>query len=61
VAVRRKATFRRVSSGDRQIVAAVSDPTLQELFLVAHRLLAPIGNVPPAEAEDRYYAMLNEQ
>ena len=25
------------------------------------RLLEPIGNIPPAEAEDRYYAMLNEQ
>ncbi len=25
------------------------------------RLLEPIGNIPPAEAEDRYYAMLQEQ
>lgn len=25
------------------------------------RLLAPIGNIPPAEAEERYYAMLDEQ
>jgi len=24
------------------------------------RLLEPIGNVPPAEAEERYYAMLEE-
>lgn len=24
------------------------------------RLLAPIGNIPPAEAEDNYYAMLDE-
>jgi putative transposase len=24
------------------------------------RLLEPIGNVPPAEAEKRYYAMLEE-
>ena len=23
------------------------------------RLLEPIGNIPPAEAEERYYAMLN--
>lgn len=23
-------------------------------------LLAPIGNIPPAEAEDRYYAMLDD-
>ena len=25
------------------------------------RLLEPIGNIPPAEAEERYYAMFNEQ
>lgn len=25
------------------------------------RLLAPIGNIPPAEAEERYYAMLQVQ
>lgn len=25
------------------------------------RLLEPIGNIPPAEAEERYYAMLDEQ
>jgi len=25
------------------------------------RLLAPIGNIPPAEAEERYYAALDEQ
>ena len=25
------------------------------------RLLAPIGNIPPAEAEEHYYAMLDEQ
>jgi putative transposase len=25
------------------------------------RLLGPIGNIPPAEAEERYYATLNEQ
>jgi putative transposase len=24
------------------------------------RLLEPIGNIPPAEAEERYYAMLDE-
>lgn len=24
------------------------------------RLLEPIGNIPPAEAEERYYAMLVE-
>jgi len=25
------------------------------------RLLEPIGNIPPAEAEQRYYALLDEQ
>jgi len=25
-----------------------------------HRLLEPIGNIPPAEAEQRYYAMLEQ-
>jgi transposase InsO family protein len=25
------------------------------------RLLQPIGNIPPAEAEARYYAMINQQ
>lgn len=25
------------------------------------RLLEPIGNIPPAEADERYFAMLNEQ
>jgi putative transposase len=25
------------------------------------RLLAPIGNIPPAEADERYYAMPGEQ
>jgi len=24
------------------------------------RLLAPIGNIPPAEAEKRYYALLDD-
>lgn len=24
------------------------------------RLLEPMGNIPPAEAEERYYAMLDE-
>ena len=24
------------------------------------RLLEPIGNIPPAEAEEQYYAMLDE-
>lgn len=27
---------------------------------INRRLLEPIGNIPPAEAEARYYAMLEE-
>ena len=27
----------------------------------SRRLLEPIGNIPPAEAEERYFAMLNDQ
>jgi catechol 2,3-dioxygenase-like lactoylglutathione lyase family enzyme len=30
------------------------------LALRDRRLLEPIGNIPPAEAEARYYAMLEE-
>jgi hypothetical protein len=30
------------------------------LFHLEFRLLEPIGNIPPAEAEERYYAMLDE-
>ncbi|GHE62487.1 IS3 family transposase [Camelimonas fluminis] len=29
-------------------------------WLNNRRLLEPIGNIPPAEAEERYYAMLSE-
>jgi hypothetical protein len=29
--------------------------------LLDHRLLEPIGNIPPVEAEARFYAMLGEQ
>ncbi|WP_439579208.1 hypothetical protein [Elioraea sp.] len=28
---------------------------------VPDRLLQPIGNIPPTEAEERYYAMLDDQ
>jgi putative transposase len=28
--------------------------------VIHRRLLEPIGNIPPAEAEERYYAMLDE-
>lgn len=30
-------------------------------WLNNRRLLEPIGNIPPAEAEERYYAMLDEK
>jgi putative transposase len=41
---------------------AVEFATLQWVDWFNHRrLLEPIGNIPPAEAEERYYAMLNEQ
>jgi len=28
--------------------------------LINSRLLKPIGNIPPAEAEEQYYAMLDD-
>ena len=37
---------------------AVEFATLE--WFNSRRLLEPIGNIPPAEAEERYYAMLNE-
>jgi len=41
---------------------AVEYATLEWVDWFNHRrLLEPIGNVPPAEAEDRYYAMLDEE
>lgn len=41
---------------------AVEFATLEWVDWFNHRrLLGPIGNIPPAEAEERYYAMLNEQ
>jgi putative transposase len=40
---------------------AVEFATLEWVDWFNHRrLLEPIGNIPPAEAEDRYYAMLEE-
>lgn len=40
---------------------AVEFATLEWVDWFNHRrLLEPIGNIPPAEAEDRYYAMLDE-
>jgi transposase InsO family protein len=41
---------------------AVEFATLDWVDWFNHRrLLEPIGNIPPAEAEERYYAMLDEQ
>ena len=41
---------------------AVEFATLTGVDWFNHRrLLEPIGNIPPAEAEERYYAMLDEQ
>ena len=41
---------------------AVEFATLEWVDWFNHRrLLEPIGNIPPAEAEDRYYAMLDER
>ena len=40
---------------------AVESATLTWVDCFNHRrLLEPIGNIPPAEAEERYYAMLDE-
>jgi putative transposase len=34
---------------------------MQTMFTAPRRrLLEPIGNIPPAEAEERYYAMMAE-
>src|SRR6185437_1549238 len=40
---------------------AVEFATLERVDWFNHRrLMEPIGNIPPAEAEDRYYAMLEQ-
>jgi hypothetical protein len=41
-------------------MARYDSPTRVDWFN-NRRLLEPIGNIPPAEAEERYYAMLAEQ
>lgn len=41
---------------------AVEFATLEWVEWFKHRrLLEPIGNMPPAEAEEQYYAILDEQ
>ena len=40
---------------------AVEFATLEWVDWFNHRrLLVPIGNIPPAEAEEKYYAMLDQ-
>lgn len=51
----------RSGRGPWRSFEAVEFATLAWVDWFNHRrLLEPIGNIPPAEAEDRYYAMLNE-
>jgi len=50
-----------VRSPRATIISAPSVATLEWVdWFNNRRLLEPIGNIPPAEAEERYYAMLNE-
>ena len=47
--------------GPWRSVEAVEYATLEWVdWFNNRRLLAPIGNIPPAEAEERYYAMLDD-
>ncbi|MBB4483352.1 transposase InsO family protein [Rhizobium etli] len=47
--------------GPRRSFEAVEFATLEWVDWFNHRrLLEPIGNIPPAEAEEQYYAILNE-
>ena len=47
--------------GPSRSFEAVDIATLEWIDWFNHRrLLEPIGNIPPAEAEDRYYAMLEQ-
>ena len=47
--------------GPRRSFEAVEFATLWVDWFNNRRLLEPIGNIPPAEAEERYYALLDEQ
>jgi putative transposase len=48
-------------AGPGQPAEAVEYATLEWVDWFNHRrLLEPIGNVPPAEAEQRYYDMLDD-
>ena len=59
----RKSTFEVIHRrGPWQSFEAVEFATLEWVdWFNNRRLLEPIGNIPPAEAEERYYAMLQEQ
>ncbi len=47
--------------GPWRTLEAVEFATLEWVDWFNHRrLLEPIGNIPPAEAEQRYYAMLDD-
>jgi putative transposase len=49
------------SSGPWRSLEAVEFATLDRVdWFNNRRLLEPIGNIPPAEAEERYYAMLEQ-
>ena len=49
-------------SGPWRSFEAVEFATLERVdWFNNRRLLEPIGNIPPAEAEDRYYTMLEPQ
>ncbi len=47
---------------DDQRAEAVEYATREWVDWLNHRrFLEPIGNIPPAEAEDQYYAMIEQQ
>jgi transposase InsO family protein len=49
----------RLARTKSRICPGFTTATLEWVDWFNHRrLLQPIGNIPPAEAEDRYYAML---
>ncbi|HET9586024.1 MAG TPA: hypothetical protein VFP38_18485 [Bradyrhizobium sp.] len=53
---------RRAALGFPARLPATTQTTLQcpVDWFNNRRLLEPIGNIPPAEAEERYYAMLEQ-
>ena len=53
---------RAIRRGPWRSFEAVEFATLEWVdWFNNRRLLEPIGNIPPAEAEERYYAMLEAQ